>query len=129
MDQLDDKYYRLIRANQHDVYEPDSEGDILIQLDSIFDDFLAKEAALKGKGHGDRLGRFVKHIESEMGQSIKEPKRYLQLLSNPVWRNQAIIYTSYAFGRQAFKVYHFTNAAGQFMDEVGKLCLNNCSKD
>lgn len=44
MDQLTDRYYFLIRANQHEVYEPDSEGDIFLQPDAIWDTFVAQEA-------------------------------------------------------------------------------------
>jgi hypothetical protein len=121
MNQLDDHYYRLIRANQHDVYEPDSQGDIFMQLDSIYDAFVAKEEALKGKGHGDKGDRFEAHVKLELDRSVPDLKRYMQLLSSPTWRAQAAKYVQYAFGRQAFRVYHFTLAASQYMDEVGAL--------
>jgi hypothetical protein len=121
MDQLDDHYYRLIRANQHDVYKPDSQGNIFMQLNSIYNAFVAKKEALKGKGHGDKLDRFDAHIKLEINRSVRDLKRYMQLLSNPTWRAQAAKYVQYAFGRQAFRVYHFTLASSQYMDEVGAL--------
>ena len=86
MDQLDDHYYRLIRANQHNVYKPDSQGNIFIQLNSIYNAFIAKEEVLKGKGHSNKVDRFDAHVKLKINRSVPNLKRYIQLLSNPTWR-------------------------------------------
>lgn len=122
MDKLDDRYYYLVRANQHDVYEPDSEGTIFLQLDTIFDKYAAQEH-VQGRQPGTKQSRFEAFAQDELGQAISNAPRYYQILNDPVWRGEARKYCGYAFGRQAFKVYHFTLAAGQFMNEVRKCTI------
>ena len=77
MDQLDNHYYYLIRANQYNVYKPDSQGDIFIQLNSIYNVFIAKKEALKGKGHSNKVDRFNAHIKLKLNRSVPDLKRYI----------------------------------------------------
>src|SRR5690349_15012330 len=85
MEQLDDRYYRIVRANEHNAYQPDSEGDIFLLLDNIWDAFVKKERAVRTKGHGTHLERFEAHVKEELARVIPNLKRYQQLLSNKAW--------------------------------------------
>jgi hypothetical protein len=137
MDKLTTLYYRLARTNAVNVYAPDTEGDIFRQLNPIYEDFLQHESdvkaaalkskqALKSEGgskkiknkEDDRVARFKDYCEKKLDTTIKEPKRYLTLFGNATWREQAVRFTKYAFGRQSFRVSNFTDIAGLLMNKV-----------
>jgi hypothetical protein len=137
MDKLTNLYYRLARTNAVNVYAPDTEGDIFRQLNPIYEDFLRHESNVKAeapkskkgpKSEGgskkvknkedDRVARFKDYCEKTLDTTIKEPKRYLTLFGNSTWREQALRFTKYAFGRQSFRVSNFTDIAGLFMNAV-----------
>ena len=108
---------RLIPANQHNVYEEDSEGDIFLQLCDLLLLFRRREQAIEGKGHGEMLGHFVALVTEQFSHSVSNVKRYKTLLDNRAWLHQALTYTQYTFRRQRFRVHHFTLAASQHIDD------------
>jgi hypothetical protein len=137
MDKLTNLYYRLARTNAVNVYAPDTEGDIFRQLNPIYEDFLRHESNVKAEApkskkgpmseggskkvknkEDDRVARFKDYCEKTLDTTIKEPKRYLTLFGNSTWREQALRFTKYAFGRQSFRVSNFTDIAGLFMNAV-----------
>ena len=137
MDQLTEAYYRRIRINQIDVYQHDSEANMLLNIDGAFEAFCAQDAINQknadtgtGKNTGkgvSRVDRFQAWVVEEFGTPIKDPQRFLTVLGNDYWRSMARKFCGYSFGRQVFKIFHFEQAQSQMMPEVSELSRsNNC---
>lgn len=133
IDQVDPRYFRIIRVNQIDVYKPDGEGDVYLQVESVYDEFLEKERrdktektktkdkaepGTKGKPKRPRPDRWDDFLVEHFGFRIKDSRRYLTVLGNDFWRLFAKRYNMYSFGRESYKAHHFSTALGQHMDEV-----------
>jgi hypothetical protein len=137
MDKLTNLYYRLARTNAVNVYAPDTEGDIFRQLNPIYEDFLRHESNVKAEApkskkgpmseggskkvknkEDDRVARFKDYCEKTLDTTIKEPKRYLTLFGNSTWREQALRFTKYAFGRQSYPAGAMPTRAGWNMRPI-----------
>ena len=135
------RYFRHVRVNQVDVYEPDSDGDHFVQIDAIWDEFLqqvndreegasASKKSKKRKRDDDvddtadrekatTLEKALQmYLQETFGFTVKEEQRFVTLFKNAYWRGLARQYCAYVFGRQEFTVSHWAAAAGQHLDRV-----------
>lgn len=124
IDQVGEEYFRHIRINQTDVFQPDSDGDLYLQLDSIYDEFVAREAKQKHDktiSKKPRPTRWEDFCRERFNRNIPDSRRFLTLLNNPFWREFARKFCAYDFGREVFKAHHLTAAVGHRLDEVRSL--------
>jgi hypothetical protein len=120
-DEVDDQYYRLIQANTKDIAKSDSEGDYFMTLHSLWSVWEQEEKDRKyNEDYPNIDKRWVAFLDRHTTQPPNNPKRYLQLLGNGVWKQLAYTWCEFAFGRSTFRVHQFTDAAKLMMDEVSQ---------
>ena len=109
-----------MRANKLDVYQPDSEGDVFLQLLGLWPKWLEEEERKQNHKEFPQIdARWQNFVTKSMCTHTKNVKRYRQLLDDTVWRGLAEHWCQYASGRATFRAHQFTDVAGLFMNSVG----------